>query len=484
MHAPPQADAGLGWGCSPAQVTRVAKLLGIDVVYDADLLHIAEELLLQDLPAGWEAFVSPEGREYFHHAASKETQWAHPLEEYYRSLVFMRKEGGEILEKKSKESPPTPNETREMARYLGIDPREEWMLMRVPQAAVNAPLPPHWEEYEDEGGEVYFYNTKTKKSLEHHPLDAYFLELVRQERQRLKEDAGLRRPVKYTAADLDSLEPGAVPEPWMEFSDGRTGRLFFHSFVLNETSYCHPKELIRARMVVEPAVTIQAFFRGWKVRRENKALIRKLAATGIQKIWRGRRERAQAVKKKYSKQEADIMAIQSTWRGHQTRTALHKDQLERAAIRVQARWRGIVDRSKLEKRLRQKGRALPDDLLEVPAWSDLAAPAESRPEAYSAFMAFAQMREPEPEHTTWEAIEAEADARAARAAAPPPPAEPSAADVAQEEAADSGGAGVAKGAAEGGKGGKGPAGGKGARGAAGAGAKGKKRLPRKKKPAK
>ena len=51
------------------------------------------------LPAGWEAFVSPEGREYFHHAASKETQWAHPLEEYYRSLVFMRKEGGEILEK-------------------------------------------------------------------------------------------------------------------------------------------------------------------------------------------------------------------------------------------------------------------------------------------------------------------------------------------------------------------------------------------------
>ena len=94
------------------------------------------------------------------------------------------------------------------------------------------------------------------------------------------------------------------------------------------------------------------------------------------------------------------MAIQSTWRGHQTRTTLHKDQLERAAIRVQARWRGIVDRSKLEKRLRQKGRALPEDLLEVPAWSDLAAPAESRPAAYSAFMAFAPMGGPAPEYTT------------------------------------------------------------------------------------
>jgi len=464
-----------------SQVTRVAKLLGIDVVYDADLLHIAEELLMQGLPAGWEAFVSPDGREYFHNAAQKETQWAHPLEEYYRSLVFMRKEGGEFLERKASESPPTPEETREMARYLGIDPRAEWMLMRIPQAAVNAPLPPHWEEYEDEDGEVYFYNTKTKKSLEHHPLDAYFLELVRQERLRLKEDAGLRRSAKYTAADLEVLEPGAVPEPWMEFVDGRTGRRFYHNFVLNETAFCHPKELIRARMAVEPAVKIQAFYRGWKVRQENKTLIRKLAATGIQKIWRGRRERAQAVKKKYSKQEKAIMAIQSTWRGHRARSELHKDQLERAAIRVQARWRGIVDRSNLEKKLRQKGRALPDDLLGVPAWSDLEAPSEGGSEAYSRFMAFQQVQEPPPAYTTWEKLDAEAAVRAVEAARPPPPAEPSSVEVTQEasvasvgKAAGGTGAGKASGKSASGKGGRGDAGGA---------AKGKKRLLRKKKAA-
>lgn len=47
---------------------------------------------------------------------------------------------------------------------------------------MNAPLPPEWEEYEDDSGEVLFYNAITKKTSEHHPLDAYFLELVRQRR--------------------------------------------------------------------------------------------------------------------------------------------------------------------------------------------------------------------------------------------------------------------------------------------------------------
>ena len=89
--------------------------------------------------------MSPNGREYSNNAAAKEMQWAHPLEEYYCSLGFMHKEGGEVLESKAKESPPTPDE---MAQYLGIDPREECMLMRIPQAVVNAPLPLHWEEYE------------------------------------------------------------------------------------------------------------------------------------------------------------------------------------------------------------------------------------------------------------------------------------------------------------------------------------------------
>jgi hypothetical protein len=31
-------------------------------------------------------------------------------------------------------------------------------------------------------GEVLFFNIITKKTSEHHPLDAYFLELVRQRR--------------------------------------------------------------------------------------------------------------------------------------------------------------------------------------------------------------------------------------------------------------------------------------------------------------
>jgi len=37
----------------------------------------------------------------------------------------MRKEGEQLLEEKASRSPPTPEETREMARYLDVDCRAE-----------------------------------------------------------------------------------------------------------------------------------------------------------------------------------------------------------------------------------------------------------------------------------------------------------------------------------------------------------------------
>ena len=104
------------------------------------------------------------------------------MEEYYKGVVFMRKEGEQLLEEKASRSPPTPEETREMARYFGVDTKTELDLLEIAKAAVNAPLPPEWEEYEDDSGEVLFYNIISKKTSEHHPLDAYFLELVRQRR--------------------------------------------------------------------------------------------------------------------------------------------------------------------------------------------------------------------------------------------------------------------------------------------------------------
>ena len=72
-------------------------------------------------------YFTEDGNPYYHHIPSKTTQWEHPMEEYYRGVVFMKKDGGDILLRKSLESPPTPDEAREMARYFGIKPRlESW----------------------------------------------------------------------------------------------------------------------------------------------------------------------------------------------------------------------------------------------------------------------------------------------------------------------------------------------------------------------
>jgi len=50
------------------------------------------------------------------------------------------------------------------------------------KAAINAPLPPGWEEYLDEQGDAAFRNAKLKKDQTEHPLDPYFSELVIRQR--------------------------------------------------------------------------------------------------------------------------------------------------------------------------------------------------------------------------------------------------------------------------------------------------------------
>jgi hypothetical protein len=80
--------------------------------------------------------------------------------------------------------------------------QEEVILMPIAKAAVNAPLPPEWDEFEDDDGEVYFVSKITKKTSEHHPLDGYFFELINQKRFEL---ADLQPPV-YPMSDFHLLD--------------------------------------------------------------------------------------------------------------------------------------------------------------------------------------------------------------------------------------------------------------------------------------
>ena len=88
--------------------------------------HTGEELSRERgwpwIAEGWERHKDDKGKPYYHNKTTHSTQWAHPLETYYRGLVFMRKEGDQLLEDKAVHNPPTPEETREMAKYFGIDP--------------------------------------------------------------------------------------------------------------------------------------------------------------------------------------------------------------------------------------------------------------------------------------------------------------------------------------------------------------------------
>ena len=49
-----------------------------DLVFDADLLYIAEELLMSPLPPGWEEFHDANGRAYYYNKEEDKTQVCSP----------------------------------------------------------------------------------------------------------------------------------------------------------------------------------------------------------------------------------------------------------------------------------------------------------------------------------------------------------------------------------------------------------------------
>eukprot|EP00747_Dinoflagellata_sp_TGD_P168220 gnl/TRDRNA2_/TRDRNA2_194095_c0_seq1.p1 gnl/TRDRNA2_/TRDRNA2_194095_c0~~gnl/TRDRNA2_/TRDRNA2_194095_c0_seq1.p1 ORF type:complete len:388 (+),score=88.93 gnl/TRDRNA2_/TRDRNA2_194095_c0_seq1:112-1275(+) len=74
---------------------------------------------------------------------------------------------------------PSAEDLREYAISLGIDPESDGPnLMWVAREAFLAPLPPHWAEFQDSEGRVYFFNQVTEESSWAHPMDATFREIV------------------------------------------------------------------------------------------------------------------------------------------------------------------------------------------------------------------------------------------------------------------------------------------------------------------
>lgn len=167
------------------EILDFAVILGVDPESEAHLLPLAEEFWLADLPEGWEELVADDDGTadadtadcvYYAHVESGTTQWEHPLEEYYRGAVFMRRGGEAALARAHAEQPPT---VADMAEYLGIDLKAERYLGEIVRNAVGAPLPPGW--YENHSTGKYLHGASGQLT-DTHPLDAYFAELVRRAR--------------------------------------------------------------------------------------------------------------------------------------------------------------------------------------------------------------------------------------------------------------------------------------------------------------
>ena len=226
-------------------VRRRAKELGISIksisetnlgdLYNA---WIARAFADAPLPKPWSEYSDEEGRIFFYNHISGLSKWEHPLfntfrgllersrlepdlarHGYFRDLYYrlekyvtsdlVQSDGGDkdgsplklegrykgwwalnllaaTSTKKAAGPPPTPDEVKEMCGYVGIETSKESELAWIAKQAVLASLPPDWYEAEDLNGNTFYFNTKTGQSQTSHPLDEYFVTLVRSERKRVR----------------------------------------------------------------------------------------------------------------------------------------------------------------------------------------------------------------------------------------------------------------------------------------------------------
>ena len=224
------------------------------------------------------------------------------------------------------------------ARYLGLDPVQDRELLWVAQQAVVAPLPEGWREVrpEEEGGaaESYYYNAREGVSTYEHPLDGHFRTLVGQ----LRSQKQMRRE-KIVA---QSLRPtwGGLP---IAFHDHRETQVQSRDEYLQAQAVRHRDKERWAEEQVERRARNAA-------RREKRLLKTTLR---LQAIWRSRLFR-HIMAQRLVRRRA-VLRLQAATRGWLSRRSLlahlTADVEASAAIRMQARIRGVNCRRRLRGRL-------------------------------------------------------------------------------------------------------------------------------------
>ncbi len=60
---------------------------------------------------------------------------------------------------------PLLQEVYEFAEYLGMDVSQDQDFLWIAVEAMFTPLPKHWQEFENEQGQIYYYNHRFMRVL-------------------------------------------------------------------------------------------------------------------------------------------------------------------------------------------------------------------------------------------------------------------------------------------------------------------------------
>jgi hypothetical protein len=400
------SDASVLGGPTAMEIAEFARYLGMDPALDANLLWIAEEALCSPLPENWEEAVRKDGTPYYFNKKENKSTNKHPLEDFYRSLYNEMKEiqsaqqaqvqqgpggaagpalpaldgsaaGTEALALASGQRDPavrrfvTPNEVRDMATYLGIDTIQEFNLLHIAHAAVLAPLPSNWLEFEDEDGNPYYYDRNTLRVTYRHPADEKYFKQVADERARQSSSgmSGLERRLLLMKDSKRKKveEQGDEALYWMQFVDVH-GTDYWYNFKNDRMTYYKPDVLSE---MDEAAIMIQSVWRGKQWRQVASAMrgnkqwaFENAAATDIQRRFRGFKTRRLLERdREIAKLASAAVRLQSTFRGYRCRVRwpglkmeLQKEQREKAAIVIQAAMRRKLARNRRELLLEERVR--------------------------------------------------------------------------------------------------------------------------------
>jgi len=122
------ADAEPQTRASAEELTQYARYLGMDPVFDADLLWIAEQAYYAPLPANWQEAADADGNIYYFNSMTGVTTWSHPLEDHFRSLFLQMKADKTRAKGGAKSSGTTQGGARRQGGHPFGSPRQHHHL--------------------------------------------------------------------------------------------------------------------------------------------------------------------------------------------------------------------------------------------------------------------------------------------------------------------------------------------------------------------